>query len=119
MMNQNENINLQELVFPIHTPEYFNFGYDVIDKWAEKDRNKLAMIWTNQQGEEKRYTFHDLRRLSNQAANLLLKYGVTQGSRVMLLLPRLPEWWIFALALTKLGAIYCPSPTLLTPADLR
>lgn len=117
--NNIENTDLEKLGFPIRTPEYFNFGYDVVDKWAEKDRNKLAMIWTNQQGDEKRYTFHDLRRLSNQAANLLLKHGVTQGTRVLIMLPRLPEWWIFAIALTKLGAIYCPSPTLLTPADLR
>ncbi|MBO5308330.1 MAG: hypothetical protein J6C40_10030 [Lentisphaeria bacterium] len=34
---------LEKAGFPIHTPEYFNFGYDVVDKWAEKDRNKLAM----------------------------------------------------------------------------
>ena len=59
--------------FSIDVPEYFNFGYDVIDKWAETDRNKLAMIWTNQQGLEKKYSFRDLKNLSNQVANILLK----------------------------------------------
>lgn len=105
--------------FPVEAPEYFNFGYDVIDRWAEKDRNKLAMIWRNQKGDEKRFTFHDLSRLSNQAANLLLKHGITRGDRVMIMLPRLPEWWIFSLALIKLGAVQCPSPALLTPHDLE
>lgn len=41
--------------FSISVPEYFNFGFDVIDSWAKKDRNKLAMIWVNQAGEEKKY----------------------------------------------------------------
>lgn len=105
--------------FPLQAPEGFNFAYDIIDKWAEHDRNKLAMIWLNQKGEEKRYTFHDLSRLSNQAANLLLKMGVSKGDKVFLLLPRVPEWWIFSLAMIKLGVIQCPSPTLLTPADIK
>ena len=105
--------------FPVQAPEYFNFGYDVVDAWAVRDRHKLAMIWANQKGEEKRYTFHDLSKLSNQAANLLIKHGITSGDRVMLMLPRLPEWWIFSLALIKLGAVQCPSPTLLTPQDIQ
>ena len=105
--------------FPVQAPEYFNFGYDVVDAWAVRDRNKLAMIWANQKGEEKRYTFHDLSKLSNQAANLLIKHGITSGDRVMLMLPRLPEWWIFSIALIKLGAVQCPSPTLLTPQDIQ
>lgn len=104
--------------FPVEAPEYYNFGYDVIDRRAEEDRNKLAMIWRNQHGDEKRFTFHDFSRLSNQAANLLIKHGISKGDRVMLMLPRLPEWWFFSLALIKLGAVQCPSPTLLTPHDL-
>ena len=58
--------------FPVKVPEYFNFAYDVIDRWAKKDRNKQCMIWTNQYGDERRFTFFEMARLSNQAANLLL-----------------------------------------------
>lgn len=105
--------------FPVKAPEYYNFGYDVVDEWARRDRNKLAMIWANQKGEEKRFTFHDMSKLSNQAANLLIKLGITAGDRVFLMLPRLPEWWIFSLALIKLGAVQCPSPTLLTSQDIQ
>ena len=105
--------------FKIEYPEYFNFATDVIDAWAERDRNKLAMIWTNQQGDERRLTFYDFKRLSIQAANLLLKHGITKGDRVIMLLPRIPEWWIFSLAIIRLGAVQCHVPTLLTSADLK
>ena len=105
--------------FTITVPEYYNFGFDVIDAWAKRDRNKLAMIWVGQQGEEKKYSFLDLANLSNQAANVLLKYGINKGDRVLVMLPRIPEWWIFAIALIKLGAVFCPCPTMFTPRDIR
>jgi len=105
--------------FRIDVPEYFNFGFDVVDAWARKDRNKLAMIWVNQQGVEKKFTFWDMMRLSNQVVNMLIKYGVAKGDRVLIMLPRIPEWWIFTLALIKRGAVYCPAPTMLTAKDLR
>lgn len=120
-MEPAENMEYQEACerFRITVPDTFNFGFDVIDAWATKNRNQLAMIWANEHGEEKKYTFRDLKNLSNQAANILLKYGIQKGDRVMLLLPRIPEWWIFVIALIKLGAVFCPCPTLLTPKDLR
>ena len=43
--------------FRIDVPEYYNFGFDVVDAWAKNDRNKLAMIWVDQKGNEKKYTF--------------------------------------------------------------
>jgi len=105
--------------FTIEVPEYFNFGFDVIDAWANRDRNKLAMIWVNQDGDEKKFSFWDLMRLSNQIVNMMIKYGVNKGDRVLIMLPRVPEWWTFTLALIKRGAVYCPAPTMLTPKDLK
>ncbi len=106
--------------FPVRVPEYFNFAYDVIDRWAEHDRNKLAMIWTDPvNGKERKLTFHDLQRLSTQAANLLLQSGMKRGDKALVLLPRLPEWWILSLAMIRIGVIQCPSPTLLMPPDLK
>ncbi|HPW10122.1 MAG TPA: AMP-binding protein [Methanoregulaceae archaeon] len=105
--------------FRIEVPKQYNFGFDVIDAWADKDRNKLAMIWVNQDGTEKKYSFRDLKNLSNQAANILIKYGVQKGDRVLIMLPRIPEWWIFVIALIKLGAVLCPCPTMLTPKDIK
>jgi acetyl-CoA synthetase len=105
--------------FHIDVPEYFNFGFDVIDAWANQDRNKLAMIWVNQDGTEEKFTFWDLMRLSNQIVNIMIKYGVNKGDRVLIMLPRVPEWWTFTLALIKRGAVYCPAPTMLTAQDLK
>lgn len=105
--------------FHIAAPEYFNFATDVVDAWAERDRNKLAMIWADQHGNERKFTFYEMRRLSIQAANMLVKYGIAKGDRVVIMLPRLPEWWIFSLALIRLGAVQCHVPTLLTSEDLK
>jgi acyl-coenzyme A synthetase/AMP-(fatty) acid ligase len=58
----------------------------------------------NQKGEEKKFSFLNLSNLSNQAANILLKYGINKGDRVLVLLASIPKWWIFTLALIKLGA---------------
>lgn len=105
--------------FSLDIPPYFNFAYDVIDHWANKDRNKLAMIWTNQAGDEQYYTFYKLSVLSNQIANMMFKQDLGKGDRIMLLLPRIPEWWTFALAAIKIGAVICPTPTIVTPQDLE
>ncbi|HNB03156.1 MAG TPA: AMP-binding protein, partial [Methanoregulaceae archaeon] len=105
--------------FSLEVPDYYNFGFDVIDRLALEDRNRLAMIWVNQEGNEKTFTFRQMMNLSNSAANMLLKYGVKKGDRVIIMLPRVPEWWIFAIACIKLGAVFCPCPTMLTPKDLK
>ena len=105
--------------FSLDVPEFYNFGFDVIDRIAQKDRNRLAMIHVDQDGRERTYTFRQLMNLSNSAANMLLKYGIKKGDRVIIMLPRIPEWWIFAIASIKLGAVFCPCPTMLTPKDLR
>ncbi len=68
--------------FSIRVPEYFNFGFDVIDCHAE-DETKRALVWTDPAGKEvKKYTFRDISRLSNQAANALKGVGVKKGDRV-------------------------------------
>ena len=46
--------------FSLVATKYYNFAFDVVDAWAKKDRNHLAMIWVNQQGVEKKFTFWDM-----------------------------------------------------------
>ncbi len=104
--------------FSIDVPKHYNFAFDVIDTWAKRDRNHLAMIWTNQDGEEKKFTFWDMMIHSNEAANILMKFGIQKGDRVLLMLPRVPEWWILVLGIMKLGAVYSPSPHMLTVKDI-
>jgi acetyl-CoA synthetase len=104
--------------FSISVPEYYNFGYDVVDAWAQKEPDKPALFWANQQGETRRYSFRDIKTGSDRAARLLLDNGIAQGDRVLIMLPRIPEWWILIVALIKLGAVYSPAPTMLTPHDI-
>ena len=105
--------------FSIEVPEFYNFGFDVIDAWAKRDRNKLAMIWVDQNGEEKNYSYQDLANPSNQATKILLKYGINKGDQVLVMLPRIQEWWIFAIALIMLGAVFAPCPMMLTSRDIK
>jgi acetyl-CoA synthetase len=104
--------------FSIDVPEFFNFGYDVVDAWAAQEPDKTALLWVNQHGEEKRYGFSDMKRKSDLAARLLHDSGIRKSDRVFIMLPRIPEWWILIVGLIKLGAVYTPAPTLLTSHDI-
>ena len=99
-------------------PEHFNFAYDVMDVWAEEWPDGLALLWTNDQGEEIRATFRELKEQSDQAASYLQTLGIGKGDPVMLILKRRYEWWIAMLALHKLGAIVIPATHMLTKKDI-
>jgi len=107
------NKNLEFII-----PENFNFAYDVMDAWAEEKPDKLALLWTNDQGEEKRLTFKDLKIESDRAAGYLQSLGIGHGDMVMLILKRRLEWWITMLALHKLGAVVIPATHMLTKHDI-
>jgi len=98
-------------------PETFNFGTDVVDRLA-RDADKLALIWCNQAGEEKRFTFSDMARLTDGLAAALSERGVGRGDRVIVMLPRIPAWQIAMVAILKLGAVAVPCVTMLTERDL-
>ena len=104
--------------FRINVPDNFNFGYDIVDAWAEKDPNKLAMLWTNDKGEERRYTFADMKHYTDQTASYFLQLGIGKGDKVMLILKRRAEFWFSTVALTKLGAVVIPATHLLTKKDI-
>lgn len=98
-------------------PEDFNFGYDVIDEIARLDPDRTAMIWTNEAGEEKKFTFKDISILSNQTANMLLDGGIGKGDMVMLVLKRHYQFWPSIIALHKIGAVAIPATNQLTKKD--
>ncbi|MBR0243657.1 MAG: AMP-binding protein [Bacteroidaceae bacterium] len=99
-------------------PEHFNFAYDVMDAWAEEAPGKQALLWTNDEGEERRTTFGQLKAESDQAAAYLQSLGIGKGDPVMLILKRRYEWWITMLALHKLAAVVIPATHMLTKHDL-
>lgn len=104
--------------FRINVPDNFNFGYDIVDAWAEKDPTKLAMLWTNDKGEERHYTFADMKHYTDQTASYFQQLGIGKGDKVMLILKRRAEFWFSTVALTKLGAIVIPATHLLTKKDI-
>lgn len=101
-----------------HYPTNFNFGYDVVDATASAQPEKRAMVWCNTEGEERIFTFSDISRLSNQAANVLHQAGIRRGDHVMVALKRHYEYWFVAVALHKLGAVLVPVTHMLTVKDL-
>ncbi len=104
--------------FDIHCPENFNFAYDVIDRIAELEPERRAMVWSDEHGEERIFTFQEMSRFSNQAAQMFRAHGIQKGDRVMLVLKRHYEFWFSILALHKLGAIAIPATNLLTTKDI-
>ena len=103
--------------FRWEVPEYYNFAYDVVDRWGE-DAQKLAMLWVNEHDDERRLTFRDFATRANQVGNALRTMGIRKGERILIMLPRLPEWWETVLGIMKIGAISMPGTTLLTPKDV-
>ena len=98
--------------------ENFNFAYDVMNVWAEEQPDKLALLWTNDEGVEIKLTFKDLKERSDQAAAYLQSLGIGHGDMVMLIQKRRLEWWITMLALCKLGAVAIPATHMLTKHDI-
>lgn len=104
--------------YKVNVPENFNFGYDVVDAWAEQDDKKVGLVWCNDNDEEKSFTFNEISKLSNRAANFFQSINIKKGSVVMLILRRRWEYWICATALHKIGAILIPGSLQLTKKDI-
>ncbi|NXL82200.1 ACSM3 synthetase, partial [Leptocoma aspasia] len=91
-------------------PEYFNFASDVLDKWTQLEKvdgkkpANPAFWWVNDEGEEVKWSFEELGSLSRKAANVLSEAcGLQKGDRVVVVLPRVPEWWILNVACMRAG----------------
>ena len=100
-------------------PEHFNFAYDVIDVIAAETPDKPAIIWTDDSGETKTFTFCDLSRESNAVANYLVSRGLRRGDTVLLFLRRRWEYWILMMAMHRVGIIPIPSTNQLKCEDIK
>ncbi|NLB91450.1 MAG: AMP-binding protein [Clostridiales bacterium] len=107
-----------EQQYRLHIPENFNFAYDIVDEYATASPDKKGLIWCNTLGEEKTFTFYELSRLSNQAANFFSSIGLKKGDPVMLILKRRYEYWICVLGLLKIGCIIVPATFQLSASDI-
>ncbi len=99
--------------------ENFNFAYDVVDVMAKKCPDKLAMLHVSREGRERHFTFRDMAKYSNKAANYFSYLGIKKGDKVMLVLKRHFQFWFSLLALHKIGAVAIPATNLLTKKDFE
>ena len=100
-------------------PDSFNFAYDVMDRFAGEAPEQLALLHKTAEGRITRFTFGDIKRLSDKAANAMRSLGIGKGNGVMLLLKRRYEFWISILAIHKLGAVAIPTSHMVSAEDIR
>lgn len=104
--------------FRWQVPDHYNIGVDICDKWADGS-GRLALVHEQRDGFVRRYSFDDLRVLSNRTANLFAALGLRQGERVGILLQQEPETALAHIAAYKSGAIALPLSTLFGVDALR
>ena len=95
----------------------YNFGFDTIDKLADKSPNKVAMVWVSNDKEERYFTFGDLKKYSAMTANYFASLGIKKGDRVMLVLKNHYQFWYAIIALHKMCAIIIPATNQLVEHD--
>lgn len=99
-------------------PAQFNFGVDVVDAWAA-EADHTALVWGNEAGEAAELKFSDIASRSSRLADALRRAGVAKGDRVIVMLPRIPEWQVALIACLKLGAVAIPCIEMLTARDIE
>jgi acyl-coenzyme A synthetase/AMP-(fatty) acid ligase len=104
--------------FRLEVPASYNWAFDVFDRWG-RDPGKLAMLWVSPDGQPRRFTFAELAERSRRFANVLGGLGVAPGERVLIVLPRVAQWWEIVLGCLRARAVSVPGTTLLTTKDLQ
>src|SRR5499427_4863715 len=94
--------------FQWRVPSRYNIGFDVCDRWAEKEPDRLAILHARPDGRDVPITYGWLRETSNRLANALRAHGIGRGDRVSILLPQSPEVAAIHIAIYKLGAVALP-----------
>ena len=116
-VEENENGTPTKITFK--NTEKFNFAFDLIDEMAKKDPNKLALLHIDRNKVERRFTFNDMKRLSNRCANYYKSIGIKRGDKVMLVLRRNYQYWFAILGLNKIGAVAILAPNQLQEHDFE
>lgn len=99
-------------------PAAFNFAADVIDRQAEL-ADKEALVWCDAAGAEARFLYSDIAAASTRLGSSLARLGVAKGDRVVIMLPRIPQWQIATVACLRLGAVVVPCIEMLTASDVE
>lgn len=92
-------------------PEYYNIAHDVCDRHAASNPESVALIQETESG-IRNYTYLEIQRYANKAANYLVSLGLQRGDRVMVLLGQDPAAAIMHVACWKAGLISTPTSVL-------
>jgi acyl-coenzyme A synthetase/AMP-(fatty) acid ligase len=103
--------------FRWNCPDNFNFGHDVVDGWASASPEHTALYSVSADG-ERTITYSQLAERSGRFARAVAALPLPRGERMLVILPRVPEWWEVFIGLLKSGVIAIPGTTLLTAKDL-
>lgn len=111
----------------LHVPAEFNYAYDVVDRIAQEDPDRRALVWVQDEScemypytdrHERTFCFSELSELSGQAASCMAAAGIGRGDRVILMMKRHYAYWYTLLGLHKLGAVAMPAVHMLNHEDL-
>ncbi|HUR97504.1 MAG TPA: acetate--CoA ligase [Pyrinomonadaceae bacterium] len=84
-----------------------NISYNCLDRHlATHRRDKTAIIWEGEPGEQRTFTYEQLHEQVCRFANVLKSLGVLTGDRVALYMPLVPELAIAMLACARIGATH-------------
>lgn len=106
--------------FALDAPTRYNPVIDIVEAWAEGTSSDMALVSLDDQGQTlARWTVEQLASAAREAALAFTLLGVGVGDRVLVMLPRCPEWYAVVLGAIRVGAVIAPAPNLLTAKDIE
>jgi benzoate-CoA ligase family protein len=98
----------------------YNIGYDCIDKHTDTEKkNKIALYWEDDKGNTDKFTYNNMKRLTNKFGNALKDLGFKKSDRFLIRLPNIPQFQISFLGGVKIGAIPIPSSTMFRAHEIE
>lgn len=99
--------------------ERYNLGVALTRGNVEAGRGRrVCLTWENSLGESRTLTYAEIDEASSRLASALSKLGIERGDRVLLRLPNVPEFYVAALGIAKLGAVFIPTSTQFRAAEI-
>ncbi len=81
-----------------------NASYNCLDRHLQTPRrNKIAILWEGEPGDQRMISYYELHRLVCRFANVLKARGWKAGDRAIIYMPMVPELPVAMLACARLG----------------
>jgi len=97
-----------------------NITHEIVERHVAEGFGHLpALRWLGRRRERRDYTYAELSQLASRAAKVLTDQGVKAGDVVAVLLPKVPELFVAALGIWKIGAVFCPLFASFGPGPVR